>query len=267
MKKMLLFAATMIVSATCLFSAQTHKNISSCWIFVGYDRNPNDSIANFNVKNIVKSDEGRLSNGYVFYDDGTTQDPMTLWEDTTLLLNFKAKTELAFAVKKNGAIEYLLVEIPRTVFGIQEIAIYQKTDSENFRSTVYTRFIGKLDKNNTLGDDFRVADKIDYPFVDDPDLPGKWETVDFTDAVNHFKPSTVKKDFFLKEMIFDQNGKTSKPFWTWTRGLIFHSGDKTASEYIIKRINNELYMFFEWKSGDYSFRYQKPMYYVLKKTN
>ncbi len=44
-----------------------------------------------------------------------------------------------------------------------------------------------------------------------------------------------------------------------------HSGSKTASKYIIKEIDGGKYMFFEWKSGDYTIRGMKPYYYVLKK--
>lgn len=43
-----------------------------------------------------------------------------------------------------------------------------------------------------------------------------------------------------------------------------HHGDKTASQYTIKKINGCNYMFYEWKSGDYTLRGMKPYYYVLK---
>ena len=36
-------------------------------------------------------------------------------------------------------------------------------------------------------------------------------------------------------------------------------------EYLIKEIAGSKYMFFEWKSGDYTIRHMKPKYYVLKK--
>ena len=61
------------------------------------------------------------------------------------------------------------------------------------------------------------------------------------------------------------NGKTAQPWWTWTKGLICHSGNRTASRYILKEMDGAAYMFFEWKSGDYTIRRMKPKYYVLKK--
>jgi hypothetical protein len=40
-----------------------------------------------------------------------------------------------------------------------------------------------------------------------------------------------------------------------------------ASKYVIKDIDGQTYMFYQWKSGDYTYRYKKPSYYVLKKVN
>ena len=52
---------------------------------------------------------------------------------------------------------------------------------------------------------------------------------------------------------------------TWTKGLVLD--DDTASKYIIREIDGSSYMFYEWKSGDYTIRYMKPSYYVLKKVS
>jgi len=40
---------------------------------------------------------------------------------------------------------------------------------------------------------------------------------------------------------------------------------KTAARYIIREIAGRTYVFFEWKSGDYTMRGMKPGYYVLRK--
>jgi len=42
-------------------------------------------------------------------------------------------------------------------------------------------------------------------------------------------------------------------------------GDKIASKYVIEEIGGTTYMFFEWKSGDYTVYHIKPKFYVLKK--
>lgn len=112
----------------------------------------------------------------------------------------------------------------------------------------------------------RIVDKIDYPFINDPEIIGTWKSVDFVQAIDDFRAG--KKhwpgDLFLKDMIFFDEGRTGGP-WTWTEGLIMHPGDKTAAKYHIQEINDEKYMFFEWKSGDYIIRPMKPRYYVLQK--
>ena len=124
----------------------------------------------------------------------------------------------------------------------------------------------------TRGDAFprgRIIDKLDYPFVDDSAVVASWQSVDFVSRIENFDP-TAKRfqgDLYLKKMVFLANGKTAKPWWTWTKGLVFHSGDKTASEYLIKQIDGSAYMFLQWKSGDYTIRHRKPAYYVLKKVD
>ena len=66
-------------------------------------------------------------------------------------------------------------------------------------------------------------------------------------------------------MTFLPNGKMDPGYTTWTNGLVLHAGNKTASKYEIKKIDGAEYMFFEWKSGDYTFGHMKPSYYVLQR--
>ena len=54
---------------------------------------------------------------------------------------------------------------------------------------------------------------------------------------------------------------------TWTKGYIIHHDNKTAGKYVIKDIDGSKYMFWEWKSGDYTIRGMKPKYYVFKKAD
>lgn len=74
-----------------------------------------------------------------------------------------------------------------------------------------------------------------------------------------------KDDLYLKNLEFFQNGKTNIKYWNWSKDLIICLYDKTVSKYYIKSIDNEEYIFLQWKSGDYSFRNMSPFYYVLKK--
>jgi bla regulator protein BlaR1 len=125
-----------------------------------------------------------------------------------------------------------------------------------------------IPQTSTIDEKGRIIDKIDYPFINDPEAIGAWESVDFVQEIEYFKPG-VKSfggDLFLKELFVLEEGKTNWA-WRWTKGLFLHPVDKTASKYLIKDIDGTTYMFFEWKSGDYVFRHTKPSFYVLKKVN
>ena len=115
-----------------------------------------------------------------------------------------------------------------------------------------------------------IVDKIDYPFVNDSKVIGTWKTVDFVRDIEDFKDSEKQWEHeegrsYLKELIFLPNGKTTDEQRTWTKGLIFHTGKKTASKYTIKKIKGSTFMFFEWKNDSYTSGYMKTKYYVLKR--
>lgn len=125
-----------------------------------------------------------------------------------------------------------------------------------------------IPETSTINEQGRIVDKIDYPFEGDPQIIGIWKSIDFVNEIGDFVPGQRQwkvGELYLKELVFLPEGKTFKPWLTWTNGLIFHAGDKTASKYVIKELNGGSYMFFEWKSGDYTIRAMKPKYYVLKK--
>lgn len=112
-------------------------------------------------------------------------------------------------------------------------------------------------------------DDVNLPFENDKKAIGKWQAVDFVFKQSDFTPGRKfwKGDLFLKTLTLLPKGKTPmSPAITWTKGKVLHHGDKTASAYEIKNIDGKEYMFFEWKSGDYTFRGQEPAYYVLTRT-
>jgi DNA-directed RNA polymerase subunit RPC12/RpoP len=123
-------------------------------------------------------------------------------------------------------------------------------------------------QSNTQSDG-RIVDKIDYPFVTDPQIIGRWLSVDFVDTPEDFLPNQIKTqgELFFKELVAQPKGVVAgSSAYRWTKGLIIHTGNQTASKYIVKRINGSAYLFFEWKSGDYFIRHMTPKWYVLKKS-
>jgi beta-lactamase regulating signal transducer with metallopeptidase domain len=120
---------------------------------------------------------------------------------------------------------------------------------------------------STINEKGHIVDKIDYPFVNDSRVIGTWKSVDFVREIKQFNPAekSCKGDLHLNHLIFEEGGNIPGKIRTWTKGLVL--SDDTASKYIIKEIDGSTYMFFEWKSGDYTIRHRKPAYYVLKKVS
>lgn len=139
---------------------------------------------------------------------------------------------------------------------------------------------GAKDVKGANGSKQIIVDKIDYPFINDEEAIGKWETVDFVKEIDDFRAGTKSwnEDLYLKSIKLLPNGEMTQPvcdgvksdettpikFLTWTKGYIIHHKDKTAGQYTIKEIDGAKYMFWEWKSGDYTILGRKPYYYVLK---
>ena len=73
-------------------------------------------------------------------------------------------------------------------------------------------------------------------------------------------------------MRFDKDGTLAVKFkdgdWRksggrWTKGKVL--GDDDACEYEITRAGGNSYLFYQWKSGDYTIRHLRPCYYVLRR--
>jgi hypothetical protein len=89
-----------------------------------------------------------------------------------------------------------------------------------------------------IGENGRIEDKIDYPFVNDSAVIGAWKSVDFVDAPKDFRPARKNwaGDLYLNHLVFEKGGKISRSGLTWTEGLVLSKQSKTASTYEIKRI-------------------------------
>lgn len=124
------------------------------------------------------------------------------------------------------------------------------------------------------------TDNINYPFVDDSQIIGKWKSVDIVSTVSEFTPGKRSRGgyLFLNEYAFIKDGKILLSFnegnkalsytpSTWTKGIILDPLDKTASKYQIVNIDGRAYMFLEWKSGDYVIGGLQPSLYVLEQVD
>lgn len=107
-------------------------------------------------------------------------------------------------------------------------------------------------------------DNTDLPFADDPAVLGRWFSVAYVPKAEQFTPSApVQPGLFFKGLAFLPGGKLERPGSSWTKGFVLNPDAGTASAYTFKKIGGVEYMFFEWKSGDYTVRDMEPGYYVL----
>jgi hypothetical protein len=115
----------------------------------------------------------------------------------------------------------------------------------------------------------RNVDKVNLPFVDDPQAIGQWTSVDFVGVPEDFKPGSRFSQFDLpvfKKFSVLPGGRTSYRWLTWTRGVIINPGERTAAGYEIRNIGGTNFMFVEWKNGDYILFHSKPGLYVLRQS-
>jgi len=128
------------------------------------------------------------------------------------------------------------------------------------------------------------------PFVSNDTIIGTWLVCDFTSNPNTYNPLNPESpsantwegiqflsDGMVKNRSNWNNTWVNGGIWTTitntyvgskitnilTGGIIDQS--RTAPEFVIKEYNQELYLFAQWKSGDYSIRASEPSFYVFKK--
>jgi serine/threonine protein kinase len=155
--------------------------------------------------------------------------------------------------------------------GLQHFVSVDGTAFDNDDANFEMSYIGAAQWAGTLhGTQFiAIVGKVDntnLAFVADQRVLGKWTTVDLAPEIEKFNPASryLKSAIDFPDIVFFDGGKTSKPWYTWTNGVLMHSGDKTASKYEIREINGMRYMFLEWKNGDVIILNQKPWYVVLR---
>ena len=139
-----------------------------------------------------------------------------------------------------------------------EIWVYEKIENKRYKSK----------------DDIRRVDNIDYPFISDSTVIGKWKARDFVINKEDFDPikqNWPADDMFVFGAEFQDNGvyvSTSKNGTNsitsvWTKGLVLNKREKTASAYEIKIIDGVEYLFREWKTGDYIFGGGRAYWYIF----
>lgn len=121
-------------------------------------------------------------------------------------------------------------------------------------------------------------DNTDLPYIDDPDVLGAWEAVDFVRDIFDFdpeKPRCGKNDLWLMYIRFLPRGICVKTVKTdkapgdivlrYTKDFVLCDSELTAEKYVIKNIDGSDYLFLQHKSGDYSYGGLEPLFYVFRR--
>ena len=141
-----------------------------------------------------------------------------------------------------------------------KIAIYKKID----------------DKEYTI-EDIKVKDNTDIDYIEDKNLVGFWQTVDFITNKNSFNPEKIQANSTnlpLSKVTFTPNGEVyinyrynkdiKRAKYTKDYIINFCLSD-TLSKYFYQIIDNKKYLIIEWKSGDYVYGRMINGYYVVEK--
>ena len=141
---------------------------------------------------------------------------------------------------------------------VDNYAVYEQVDNKHYNK-----------------EEIQIKDNVDIPFVNDEKVIGFWEVVDYVREFNQFIPNKQywKDILLLKKYTFEPQGTLLAEFdgvdninkLNWSKNVVINKYVSTASEYVIKTIDGNDYMFVEWKSGDYAFGGVFRGYYVLKK--
>jgi len=131
----------------------------------------------------------------------------------------------------------------------------------------------KIDGKEYNQHEIRIYDNVDYPFVNDKYIIGKWVSCDFSRTPEKWIPGNCeyKDELFLKSIEFMPNGNANAVYGEnaitaeWTKGILLHKTRKIAENYHINTIQGKDYLIIEWKSGDYTFGGRIAGHYILER--
>ena len=117
----------------------------------------------------------------------------------------------------------------------------------------------------------RFFDDVDFPFVLDENAVGTWDVCGYVDTIEDYPEKNWDTEYYLKKIVFNNQGgcaiflKNGKNAVDWTADMVLDKPKQINSGYVIKAIDDVEYLFFQWKSGDYTYMGVEPTYYVFKR--
>ncbi len=190
---------------------------------------------------------------------------MFFWTKGTL---YRISGKYNFAIPNS----YRITEYRDTKYMILQ---YMSDDCIENGKDVIVLLYSQADKRAYTKEQIRLTDRTDIPFIEDPEVIGDWTVCDFVSEIADFKAGAVYTEncgaslsgvSFLPRGIFlrkHKNGTTQ--FLRYTKGVVLNHNMKTAEKYLIKKMCENEYLFIQHKSGDYSYGWKKPHWFVFKR--
>lgn len=183
------------------------------------------------------------------------------WTKGKLLIDeYESPHWESYEIEKIGDETYMLLDhkgYDYLVSGKTELVAMKKVDSR-----AYTRR------------EIARKDHIDMPFVDDPDVIGKWKTWGFCATKEDFSTEPEPEEYqYWKSVEFFPGGSCTSVFaddviegddqQTWTKRFLLRKYNDSACEYEIRTVDGMDYLLIEWKSGDYRWGGFDTNYYIF----
>lgn len=130
-----------------------------------------------------------------------------------------------------------------------------------------------------LNNEGYYEDVWDYIFYDDPSVYGEWECIGLIDTADldawiTGQPTIDRRIGMITNLKLSSDGSAVLTYSSgktgsanWTRGYVCHnSACPSVSRIVAKTLNNEDYLAFEHKSGDYAKNKDVFCYFIFKRT-
>lgn len=181
----------------------------------------------------------------------------------------KQKSRSKYTIQEMDGETYMFIEFKGRDFyrgGLPEIWVFRKADSRP-----YTR------------SEIRIVDQIPELPADDASVMGEWNACDCVRDVDSFlldAPFIPSEGLYWKKAEFLEGGAMRNSFqsaedsgphadgphvWRWVRGYVICNPSSTASRYLLRELGGILYLFVQWKGGDYSYGGRVSGWYVFKR--
>ena len=114
-------------------------------------------------------------------------------------------------------------------------------------------------------------ENIDVDFVYDENIIGLWNAVAFVSEPSEFDDKKKYNNVWVKSIIFNEDGTAKRIYFDrdlndyWTKGYLIDKEKSVLSKYEIKEINGTIYLFLQWKMGNYVYGGEKSEWYVFKR--